>query len=331
MLMKKAHSTLSMVSAETYHVSRSMADSLVCAWKSLELSLETLSSISRLGFIQPTAIQRAAVPEITQGHDVIGKAPTGSGKTLAFGIPIYEYFQRLRRNISGFTLQKPEHCPIALIISPTRELAHQLSTHMVDLSSDVGSPTPSIVTVTGGLSIVKQQRQLATADVIIGTPGRLWEVFDGSPLSKSLKKIKFLIIDEADRLLSDGHFEQMEDILSLLDKTAATEAQDEGDVVETDWRLQRQTLVFSATFQKDLQQRLAGKDTSISSGVVGKQESMEYLLKKLNFREAKPKFIDVNPGSQMASRLKEGIVECGGTEKVYQLFQYNQVECKLRI
>ena len=75
----------------------------------------------------------------------------------------------------------------------------------------------------------------------------------------------------------------------------------------------RQTLVFSATFAKGLQQKLAGKG---KYGLMDDKESMEYLLKKLNFREEKPKFVDVNPISQMAEGLKEGMVECAGTEKV---------------
>ena len=272
-------------------------------------------------FSQPTAIQRSAIPEILGDHDVIGKAPTGSGKTLAFGIPIYEHYLKTKRGklpsaeVEG---KERQQTPLALVLSPTRELAHQLSAHLTDLCSGPSSSQFSIATVTGGLSVQKQQRQIAYADVIIGTPGRLWEVISGSQdMINSLRRIKFLVVDEADRLLSDGHFKEVEEILNVLDRTnEATNDEDEGESKTVDWKQRRQTLVFSATFQKELQQRLAGKGKPTGGDLMGKRESLEYLLKKLNFRDQKPKFIDVNPVSQMATGLKEGIVECAGTEKV---------------
>ena len=164
----------------------------------------------------------------------------------------------------------------------------------------------------------KQQRILATADIVIGTPGRLWEVINGSAeISKSLRSIKFLVVDEADRLLSEGHFKEVEEILRILDRGDETVEDEPEDNIETLYgKQQRQTLVFSATFHKDLQQKLAGKGKSIGDDLMGQKESMEYLLKKLNFREEKPQFLDVNPISQMALGLKEGIVECAGTDKV---------------
>ena len=213
---------------------------------------------------------------------------------------------------------------MALVLSPTRELAHQLSAHLVDLCSDPGSVQLSIATVTGGLSVHKQQRQIAHAQIIIGTPGRLWEVISGSQdLIDSLRKIKFLVVDEADRLLSDGHFQEVEEILNILNRTdEATNDEDEGQPETIDWNQQRQTLVFSATFQRDLQQKLTGKGKPMGGDLMGKRESLEYLLKKLNFREEKPKFVDVNPVTPMASGLKEGIVECAGTDKVGKLLQF---------
>lgn len=297
----------------------------VSAWDSLNLSSRTLSSLARMKFSQPTAIQRSVIPEILGGHDVIGKAPTGSGKTLAFGIPIYEHYLKTLRGQVPFAEadgKARQQLPMALVLSPTRELAHQLSAHLTDLCSDPSSEQLSVATLTGGLSVHKQQRQIAYADIIVGTPGRLWEVISGSQnLIDCLRRIKFLVVDEADRLLSEGHFKELEEILNVLDQTreaTSDEAERESDT--TDWKQQRQTLVFSATFQKDLQQKLAGKGKAAGSDLMGKRESLEYLLKKLNFRQEKPKFIDVNPISQMATGLKEGIVECAGTEKDLYLY-----------
>lgn len=283
-----------------------MADEVnVSAWEELDLSSESLSTLAKLGFANPTPIQRASIPEILAGHDVIGKASTGSGKTLAFGIPILEKWLEDNRTEDDLKVHGTK-TPIAVILSPTRELAHQLTVHITALCAGL-SESPYIATVTGGLSVQKQQRQLQKADIIIGTPGRLWEVMSSSiELSASVKKIKFLVVDEADRLLTEGHFKEAEDILSALDRQSNRD--EDGSPVPS-----RQTLVFSATFHKGLQQKLAGKG---KYSLADNKESLEYLLKKLNFREEKPKFIDANPISQMAEGLREGMVECAGTEKV---------------
>ncbi|KAJ9667311.1 ATP-dependent RNA helicase [Coniosporium apollinis] len=295
------------------------------AWESLGLSQTTLSSLSKLKFSRPTPIQSAAIPEILDGHDVIGKASTGSGKTLAFGIPILEHYLGSnpdRRKASR--VSEDIHQPQALILSPTRELAHQITAHLTALCSQGSFDGPSIATVTGGLSIQKQQRLLSKADIIIGTPGRLWEVISqGQGLLKRLQKIKFLVVDEADRLLSEGHFKEVEEILNVLDKD--DEDVENEDVDSSAEQQKRQTLVFSATFHKGLQQKLAAKG-KFGGELMDKKESMEYLLKKLRFREEKPKFIDVNPVEQMAEGLKEGLVECSGTEKdlyLYALLTYH--------
>jgi ATP-dependent RNA helicase DDX24/MAK5 len=278
----------------------------VSAWEDLDLSPDTLSALSKMGFVKPTPIQSAAIPEILAGHDVVGKASTGSGKTLAFGIPILESWIEAYGELAEDE-EKYSRPPTALILSPTRELAHQLTGHITALCKGL-SNAPYVAAVTGGLSVQKQQRQLAKADIVIGTPGRLWEVMSGSrELTASLRDIKFLVIDEADRLLTEGHFKEAEEILGALDR------QEDPDEDEVEKLSSRQTLVFSATFHRGLQQKLVGKG---KQGLMDESESMEYLLKKLNFREDNPKFVDVNPISQMAEKLKEGMVECAGTEKV---------------
>ncbi|KAK8177931.1 P-loop containing nucleoside triphosphate hydrolase protein [Phyllosticta citrichinensis] len=291
------------------------------AWNPLNLSDETMIALSKLKFAKPTTIQSASIPEILAGHDVIGKAVTGSGKTLAFGIPILESFleKNNKKSTSG------EKSPLALILSPTRELAHQISKHLTTLYTAGSFDGPSIATITGGLSVQKQQRTVETADVVIGTPGRLWEIISqGHGLLKRFKKIKFLVVDEADRLLSEGHFKEVEEIMNVIDRQdTSEEVEDEveessdQDEIEEE-KAGRQTLVFSATFNKGLQQKLTGK-SKWHGDLLSNKESMEYLLKKLKFKE-KPKFVDVNPISQMAEGLKEGLVECGAMEKDLYLY-----------
>ncbi|KAF2105739.1 P-loop containing nucleoside triphosphate hydrolase protein [Lophiotrema nucula] len=285
----------------------------VSAWEGLGLSQATLASLSRLRFPHPTTIQSSAIPAILAGHDVIGKASTGSGKTLAFGIPILEAF------LSRPQAQSTQKAPLALVVSPTRELAHQLSAHLTALCANGDFKAPFIATITGGLSVQKQRRQLETADIIVGTPGRLWEVISsGQGVMALLKQIRFLVVDEADRLLSQGHYKELGEILNILERDDDAN-EDEDSEGEPAPEVQRQTLVFSATFHKGLQQKLAGKANK-GGELLNNQQSMEYLLKKLNFREEKPKLIDANPISQMATGLKEGLIECAGTEKDLYLY-----------
>jgi len=286
----------------------------VSAWNELELSEEILGALAKLKFARPTIIQASSIPEIIAGRDVIGKASTGSGKTLAFGIPIIESYLSNKKTAK----ETKTKTPLALIIAPTRELAHQITAHLVALCAKGEFEAPKIASVTGGLAVQKQRRQLETADIVVGTPGRLWEVISsGQGLLSKFKQIKFLVVDEADRLLSQGNYKELGEILKILDKDDPDEENKNSEEIP---EIERQTLVFSATFQKGLQQKLAGKIKPGSGDLMSKQQSMEYLLKKLNFREEKPKFIDANPRSQMASRLKEGLIECAGPEKDLYLY-----------
>lgn len=283
-------------------------DKDMTAWAALGLSPRILSGIAKLGFAAPTKIQEQTIPQILSGDDVIGKAQTGSGKTLAFGIPMVERWLELD------DASAERNGPLALILSPTRELAKQLGDHIKALCDNLPS-APYICVVTGGLSIQKQQRQLEKADIVVGTPGRLWEVLDGDmKLQTAFTKIQFLVVDEADRLFKAGQFQEAESIIGALDRKEPEEDEDEDD---TEGLPPRQTLVFSATFDKDLQTKLAGKGRP--SEKANDAEKMAYLMKRLKFR-GKPQFIDVNPVSQMAAGLKEGLIECGAMEKDLYLY-----------
>ncbi|SPO04773.1 related to ATP-dependent RNA helicase MAK5 [Cephalotrichum gorgonifer] len=312
-------------------LSNEIPDTDMTAWEPLNLSHAMEDALARLKFSKPTLIQAAAIPEALEGHDVIGKASTGSGKTLAFAIPIIERWLKDRADTDTDADKVSDvKIPTALILSPTRELAKQLTDHIKALCAGL-KVSPYVCSVTGGLSILKQERQLAKADIVIATPGRLWEVISGDiPLLKAFKEIKFLVVDEADRLLSEGNFKEAEDILNALDREemgfdGEDDEEDESDD-EDEELAPRQTLVFSATFDKSLQRKLAGKG---KSKLTADQLSMEYLLKKLRFREENPKFVDVNPVSQMAEKLREGLVECDGLEKdlyLYAVLMLNPVQ-----
>jgi ATP-dependent RNA helicase DDX24/MAK5 len=287
----------------------------VAAWAALNLSPRILSAIAKLGFSKPTKIQGKAIPDILTGEDVIGKAQTGSGKTLAFGIPIVERWldEHESNRIDDEDDDEAERKgPMALVLSPTRELAKQLGDHLTALCDGLPS-APYVCVITGGLSIQKQQRQLAKADIVIGTPGRLWEVLEGdAKLQDTFTRIQFLVVDEVDRLFKAGQFKEAQDIIGALDKKDP-DAGDESEDEDVEDLPPRQTLVFSATFDKELQTKLAGSKRFKRKGA--EEDKMEYLMKSLKFRK-EPKFIDVNPVRQMAEGLKEGLIECGAMEKV---------------
>ncbi|KAL8925302.1 MAG: hypothetical protein Q9208_003592 [Pyrenodesmia sp. 3 TL-2023] len=315
---KKANAKL--VNSNVFELLRgdSVDDADVSAWNHLDLSSEVLTSIAKLRFVKPTAIQSSTIPEILDGHDVIGKASTGSGKTLAFGIPILEHYLKniseTQDQQSKTTAGERQHPPAALILSPTRELAHQLSAHLTDLCSNISSRSPNIATITGGLSLQKQERVIANADIIIGTPGRLWEIINSSKgLMPWLTQTKFLVLDEADRLLTEGHYKELEEILNALDRTTDDDQPSPPANQPTD----RQTLIFSATFAPSLQSKLSGHQKKKSNP--SSADSLTHLISRLNFRST-PKFIDASPLTHLPSSLSEHIIECSALEKDLYLY-----------
>lgn len=173
-----------------------------------------------LGIRKPTAIQLECIPEIIQGRDCIGCAKTGSGKTATFILPI---LHKLSQDPFGI---------FALILTPTRELAHQIGDHCRVLGKPIGL---KYLVVTGGEDMVEQGRRLQEhPHIVISTPGRLADhILSGTEFL--LSKIKFLVIDEADRLLEDRFGDQLQTIFSILPK-------------------KRQTLLFSATFTEVLKE-----------------------------------------------------------------------------
>lgn len=179
---------------------------------------------SAVGMNKPTEIQINCIPAILKGQDCIGCAKTGSGKTAAFALPI---LQKLSEDPYGI---------FALVLTPTRELAFQIG----DQFKALGKPIQLRVTViTGGRDYIQQGQDLTEKPhILISTPGRLADLLENTD-TFNLNKIKFLVLDEADRLLTDfGDFaEQMEPIFKRIPT-------------------QRQTLLFSATMSdtfKELQ------------------------------------------------------------------------------
>lgn len=189
------------------------------SFQELSIQKSLLNAIADLDFVKPTPIQREAYPKILSGNNVVGIAQTGTGKTLAYSLPI---LQELNYSKS--------YKPRVLIIVPTRELVVQV-VDQIELYTKY--MTVRIAGVFGGVNIKTQQALLSEGtDIIVGTPGRLYDLI----LNRSLQTqdIKKLVIDEVDIMLDLGFRFQLNNIFELLPE-------------------KRQNIMFSATMTDDVQ------------------------------------------------------------------------------
>ena len=177
-----------------------------------------VEALKRRKITEPFPVQEAAIPDALAGKDVCGKAPTGSGKTLAFGLPVLARIDRAKRNR-----------PHALILAPTRELAEQIKKELMPLGKAVGRYVSAVY---GGVGYGPQKNELRRGvDILVATPGRLEDLIDQGAVN--LGQVKFVIVDEADRMADMGF---LPDVRRILDQTP-------GD---------RQTMLFSATLDGDV-------------------------------------------------------------------------------
>lgn len=184
-------------------------------FQELGLSHDILKVLDELGFKEPTEIQEKTIPLAIAGRDVIGQSATGSGKTLAFGSAILENL-------------KAKRVVQSLILTPTRELAEQVSEALKNFSKYISL---RVTAVYGGVSIEPQMKNLAVADVVVGTPGRILDHLQRGTLK--LDEVRILVLDEVDRMFDMGFRDDVERIVSQCPK-------------------HRQTLFFSATITKDI-------------------------------------------------------------------------------
>ncbi|RKP28980.1 P-loop containing nucleoside triphosphate hydrolase protein [Metschnikowia bicuspidata] len=305
-------------------------------WDAIPLSPYLLNGLQELGFTHPTPIQKQTITLSIEGSDVIGKATTGSGKTLAYGLPILEkYISKL--DLFKKSIGKSIQPPVGIIFAPTRELAHQVADHLKAISKYAPLYPSSIVSITGGLSIQRQQRLLSYGPgIIVATPGRFLELIESNEeLTKRMATTDIVVLDEADRLLQDGHFEEFTRIMDLMEKHRSKK--DHG------WRWQ--TLVFSATLSRNFFGKLtkSHKFKSSDGGLVSNDEIIDLLCKKLKFKTSKPTLVDANPKEIVSGQVTEALVECEATERdlylYYFIFMYpgstlvfaNSVECVRRL
>ncbi|KAJ1930353.1 ATP-dependent RNA helicase [Tieghemiomyces parasiticus] len=308
----------------------SIPDCDTSAWEALGVSAPLLKALGAQGFSEPTEIQALTLTPALQGRDVVGAAETGSGKTVAFGLPMLEHYVQHRSADQSVLL--------GLILTPTRELAVQVNEHLTRLARFTGA---SIATVVGGMSVQKQRRILARhPDFIVATPGRLWELVTEDPtLENRLRNVKFLAIDEADRLLEPGHFAEVANILRLVngkEVTTMTNYDADGNLVESSSAtkgkgkqgVRRQTFVFSATLTKELRFRHTKQSPLDEKASKGQSEptrgppALQDLLDRVDFRDAKPCIVDVTQADGMARRLVEAKINCMTLDKDFYLFYF---------
>lgn len=180
----------------------------------LGLSENLADKLKEERIVEPTDIQTMAIPQILRGKDLIGQSETGSGKTYAFILPILEMVKE-----NGITQ--------ALIITPTRELARQITEETKKLTEDRDL---QVLSVYGGQDVASQVSKLDRgAEIVVGTPGRLKDHIGRSTID--LSKVRFLVLDEADEIIKMGFLEDTEAIIKQTPRS-------------------RQTLLFSATISK---------------------------------------------------------------------------------
>ena len=181
---------------------------------SLGLRDELVGALAQLGYEEPTPIQRAAIPEMIRGNDLLGKAATGTGKTAAFALPI----------LQALSLDERRAGPTALVLVPTRELAMQVSEAVHRYGRELGA---RVLPIYGGQPIWRQLQVLDRGvDVVVATPGRAIDHLKRGSLP--LGALRVLVLDEADEMLDMGF---SEDIEAILEATPDD----------------RQTVLFSAT------------------------------------------------------------------------------------
>lgn len=186
----------------------------------LKIQKNILKALREAGYEKPTPIQQEAIPPVLAGRDLLGCAQTGTGKTCAFSVPI---IQRLCREEGKPGVVR------ALILTPTRELALQIYENICQYARYM--PCTAAV-IFGGVSQVPQVEAIQRgADILIATPGRLWDLM-GQNIVK-LNKVECFVLDEADRMLDMGFFPDVKRIIKYLPA-------------------KRQTLLFSATIPKEI-------------------------------------------------------------------------------
>ncbi|KRX78454.1 putative ATP-dependent RNA helicase DDX23 [Trichinella sp. T6] len=262
------------------------------SWLEAGFPTEILDVIMKIGYTEPTPIQRQAIPIGLQNRDVIGVAETGSGKTAAFLIPLL-CFVMIKRE------EDVDQGPYAVIMAPTRELAQQIEEEANKFGGPLGVRTVSVI---GGLSREEQGFKLRMGcEIVIATPGRLVDVLENRYLV--LNQCTYVILDEADKMLDMGFEPYVQNILSYMPvtnlKPDTEEAEDEKALLSNFYSKKkfRQTVMFTATMSSAVE-RLARnylrRPAVVYIGAIGKPtERVEQIVYMVSESEKRKKLVQI--------------------------------------
>ena len=252
---------------------------------SLGLAPSLVKAVETLGYEEPTPVQRATIPVILAGSDLLAQAATGTGKTAAFALPM---IHRLAEEADPGTGKKSfRRVPRGLVLVPTRELAMQVSEAAHKYARGAGI---IVVPVYGGASMMQQIRSLERgADIVVGTPGRVLDLVRRNSLP--LDGIRVLVLDEADEMLDMGFAEDLDEILEATPKD-------------------RQTTLFSATMPPRLKtiaerhlddpQRITIAREKTSPGKIPRVRQVAYMVPRAHKAAALQRVLDMeSPGSAL--------------------------------
>jgi len=192
-------------------------------WYKFDINEKILSNLERLNYNSPTEIQDKVLVYNSAIVDLIIQARTGEGKTLCYGIPIVNFILNNYDRNDG----ESELAPVALVIVPTRELGVQVKNHIKEIILNISKEDDTktyynikIANVLGGFAKPKQLKQLNKyePEILIATPGRLWEIIESeeAEIMNKMARLKFLVLDEADRMMEVGHFRELKQILDYI-------------------------------------------------------------------------------------------------------------------
>jgi ATP-dependent RNA helicase DeaD len=252
---------------------------------SLGLASSLVKAVETLGYEEPTPVQRATIPVILAGSDLLAQAATGTGKTAAFALPM---IHRLAEEADPGTGKKSfRRVPRGLVLVPTRELAMQVSEAAHKYARGAGI---IVVPVYGGASMMQQIRSLERgADIVVGTPGRVLDHVRRNSLP--LDGIRVLVLDEADEMLDMGFADDLDEILEATPKD-------------------RQTALFSATMPPRLKgiaerhlndpQRITIAREKTSPGKIPRVRQVAYMVPRAHKAAALQRVLDMeSPGSAL--------------------------------
>lgn len=294
-------------------------------WSESGFPKEILEIIEKIGYKEPTPIQRQAIPIGLQNRDIIGVAETGSGKTLAFLIPLLVWIQSLPKIER---LEDADQGPYALILAPTRELAQQIEEEANKFGGPLGLRT---VVVVGGCSREEQGFRIRLGcEIVIATPGRLIDVLENRYLV--LNQCTYIVLDEADRMIDMGFEPDVQKILEYMPvtnlKPDTDEAEDASKLLENFYtkKKYRQTVMFTATMPVAVE-RLARtylrRPATVYIGAIGKPtERVEQIVFMMGENDKRKKLMEIlakgiEPPVMIFVNQKKGVdVLAKGLEKL---------------